>query len=979
MRQQRSRYIALCQQFLVVAIVGVLGATAAGIRTLEIIPAAPEVNAGQLRQAVQYQKATVDVAPVSPKVEEVAITGMDGKMTSADTSAAAPGAASSGTDNARQLPTSPIPGMQLAVLSAAEPVHGYGTVGVTWQHGLKLAEGDIAVQVRTLKNSSWSDWQPVSYHDDHGPDLNSAGDDGPRDRPGTDAIVVGEVDQVQMRAFTKDGAAPADMRLAVIDPGVGQTRTERPALDTSELTDQKAGTGSGIQTDAAPAAAHPEAPTTDTQAASLAAMPIAPMPQIYTRAQWGANEKMRDASSLRYGTVQTGFVHHTVNANNYSEADVPALLRGIYAYHTKSRGWSDIGYNFLVDRFGRIWEGRYGGITKNPVGAHTLGYNDVAFAMSAIGNFEIAQPSQAIINSFASLFAWKLSLYNIPANATGLRVKNKTFQAINGHRDAGSTDCPGKYLYAKLPEIRTLATAIQNGGQVTPAVPPMPTVPFTSPTQAPAAAAPQPTLSNPRMLSLNGSTQASIVTLAQNGDIRVVPTLGQVGFRAPVATLRSGVAAGGLSAYLGDVTRDRVGDVLSLRRGIGRIFPGRSSGTIVKKGKARTRAFRGATLLVGAGDWNGDGRPDVIARVGSSLKVFLGRPKLRWSAPITLATTFSNYISVAVPGDLNGDGSRDLVALGRDGNLYLFASTGLQVRPPVVLRAVPGVYAIAAGGDLTGDGIPDIVLRRGQSVSILSGIGQGRVGSEFGPFVGFGGIRQLGVGQLNGTGLSSLVGIAGNSYLTLANKGTQNIGSPLGGNLRRPGATRVLNVGDWNRDGKGDLITVENNGDSLVFHPGLGNGSFGSPVVMSNGWQPVSGLTVVGDVTGDGKPDLVGRTAAGTVIFPGNGVTGFTGSRLAPANMQAFNSVGPGIWNAGSWNVLTGTAAGVVPRVGSAAPDNSRYDVIVGSGDLDGDGVADVIAREKGTGVLWLLPGATGGIGTPRFLASGFGGFRSIG
>ena len=118
-----------------------------------------------------------------------------------------------------------------------------------------------------------------------------------------------------------------------------------------------------------------------------------------------------------YGTVKTGFIHHTVNTNNYTAEQVPSLLRGIYAYHTQSRGWRDIGYNYLVDRFGRIWEGRYGGVTRAVVGAHTLGYNEVSFAMSAIGNFDIARPPAAVLTAYARLFAWKLSLYNIRADA----------------------------------------------------------------------------------------------------------------------------------------------------------------------------------------------------------------------------------------------------------------------------------------------------------------------------------------------------------------------------------------------------------------------------------------------------------------------------------------------------------------------------------------------------------------------------------
>ena len=154
-------------------------------------------------------------------------------------------------------------------------------------------------------------------------------------------------------------------------------------------------------------------------------------------------------------------MHHTVNANDYKRKDVPAIIRSIYAYHIQSRGWSDIGYNFLVDRFGRIWEGRYGGVDRPVVGAHTLNYNSYSFAMSAIGNFETAQPSTAMLQAYGALFAWKLSLHGVSAASTIQRIGSKNFQAINGHRDAASTACPGKYLYAKIPEIRRLAVAAQ--------------------------------------------------------------------------------------------------------------------------------------------------------------------------------------------------------------------------------------------------------------------------------------------------------------------------------------------------------------------------------------------------------------------------------------------------------------------------------------------------------------------------------------
>ena len=148
-------------------------------------------------------------------------------------------------------------------------------------------------------------------------------------------------------------------------------------------------------------------------------MKVAPKPlDLLARPVGCQREHPRRRAPPQYGTVKTGFVHHTVNANNYTRAEVPALIRGIYAYHVESRGWRDIGYNFLVDRFGRIWEGRYGGVNKAVVGAHTLGYNEVSFAMSAIGNFDIAKPPQAVVDAYAALFAWKLSHLRHPRDTT---------------------------------------------------------------------------------------------------------------------------------------------------------------------------------------------------------------------------------------------------------------------------------------------------------------------------------------------------------------------------------------------------------------------------------------------------------------------------------------------------------------------------------------------------------------------------------
>ena len=249
------------------------------------------------------------------------------------------------------------------------------------------------------------------------------------------------------------------MKLAVVNPGQPQhTAEERAAIDTSTMDGN----------DGSHSAYDETALETAEEAASqgdlgLAAATYTPQPVIYSRAQWGANENIREKSALHYSEVHAGFVHHTVNANDYTPDEVPGILRSIYAYHTQSRGWSDIGYNYLVDKFGRIWEGRYGGVDRPVVGAHTLNYNENSFAMSAIGNYETAQPSAATLQAYGVLFAWKLSLHGVYAASPQQWVGSRYFEAINGHRDAASTACPGKYLYEQIPLIRQYAAAAQLG------------------------------------------------------------------------------------------------------------------------------------------------------------------------------------------------------------------------------------------------------------------------------------------------------------------------------------------------------------------------------------------------------------------------------------------------------------------------------------------------------------------------------------
>jgi hypothetical protein len=186
-------------------------------------------------------------------------------------------------------------------------------------------------------------------------------------------------------------------------------------------------------------------------------------PTILTRADWGANEALRRAPPLYAPAVRMVFVHHTATTNDYSEADVPAILRSIYAYHVQANGWNDIGYNYLVDRYGHIWEGRYGGITSNVIGAQTLGFNTGSVGIAYIGDGVSTPLTDAARQALVSLISWRLDLAHVdPRSTTEMTSggnpkyaagKVVTLRAVSGHRDGTLTTCPGDAIYAQLPSI----------------------------------------------------------------------------------------------------------------------------------------------------------------------------------------------------------------------------------------------------------------------------------------------------------------------------------------------------------------------------------------------------------------------------------------------------------------------------------------------------------------------------------------------
>jgi len=193
-------------------------------------------------------------------------------------------------------------------------------------------------------------------------------------------------------------------------------------------------------------------------------------PPIVPRSTWGANERIRRGPPSYADEVRFAIVHHTAGKNGYSRSEAPAIVRGIQLFHVQGNGWNDIGYNFLVDRFGTIYEGRFGGVDRDVVGAHALGFNTGSVGIALLGNYEDATPSSAALDAIARLVAWRLDLAHVDPTAfltvisggseryaSGIPV---LLSSVSGHRDTGFTACPGDVLYGRLSVIAGTARAL---------------------------------------------------------------------------------------------------------------------------------------------------------------------------------------------------------------------------------------------------------------------------------------------------------------------------------------------------------------------------------------------------------------------------------------------------------------------------------------------------------------------------------------
>jgi N-acetylmuramoyl-L-alanine amidase-like protein len=212
-------------------------------------------------------------------------------------------------------------------------------------------------------------------------------------------------------------------------------------------------------------------------------------PHFISRAEWGANQKNGGCTPRvkpEYGKVKAGVIHHTVSTNTYTEAEAPSIVLGICRYHRNGNGWNDIGYNALVDRFGNLYEGRAGGLSRPVIGAQAEGFNSQTTGIATIADHRIKPPTKGEMDGIERYLSWKLSINGLDGTGTtsllsaggdsnrtpeGQRVRTKL---VIGHSDLGFTECPGEALRTKLPQIRheIQAQIAQDGTTSPPTEPP---------------------------------------------------------------------------------------------------------------------------------------------------------------------------------------------------------------------------------------------------------------------------------------------------------------------------------------------------------------------------------------------------------------------------------------------------------------------------------------------------------------------------
>lgn len=407
---------------------------------------------------------------------------------------------------------------EAALLTDPLAVEPFYIAGFTWNSDAELSRGS-RIYLRVREQGTWTPWFEMEESDAVAQSESSSA------LRGTGEFVTAGADAVQVALLGDRQSIPADLTMALVpsqprgeevleakdvesvrsvpENGVAQTAATPSSEHSRSQALQELGAvsrtatsvfsslgvvqsaglrnsredkavatsdSSETRTDAGTSAG--SALTASRSARLLVAANAATLPvNVTSRAGWGANESLMTwpASNAAAGHV---VVHHTAGTNNYTAAQSSGIVAGIYHYHAVTLGWGDIGYNFLVDKYGQAFEGRTGSLAapagQMPVGAHALGVNTGTVGISMMGDYSSVTPSSAQINTVGKLAGWYLGRagYTNVTESAPLKVsipqkfsagQSPSLPRIIGHRDVGYTTCPGNAGYAQLGTIRNLA------------------------------------------------------------------------------------------------------------------------------------------------------------------------------------------------------------------------------------------------------------------------------------------------------------------------------------------------------------------------------------------------------------------------------------------------------------------------------------------------------------------------------------------
>ena len=188
---------------------------------------------------------------------------------------------------------------------------------------------------------------------------------------------------------------------------------------------------------------------------------------VHERAEWIAKKTPSPKGLETERDVRVLLVHHSDSGNTYKAGAVPSVLRGFHSFHTgPEKKWPDIAYNFFVDRFGDVWEGRHGSLERPVIGSASGGNQGHSQLVCLIGNFASERPPTRMLASLAALLAALGERYELDPDpdATSTFVsrgsnrwpkgKEVSTRSIEGHRAMSMTACPGDAAFAALPDVR---------------------------------------------------------------------------------------------------------------------------------------------------------------------------------------------------------------------------------------------------------------------------------------------------------------------------------------------------------------------------------------------------------------------------------------------------------------------------------------------------------------------------------------------